>query len=80
MHGNVFEWCRDSYHRVLLGGTDPEAKKASFRVIRGGGWFFTARYCRCAYRFRREPGFRHDSLGFRVAAVQVEPGGAKSSK
>ena len=72
MHGNVYEFCRDWYHRERADGTDPEATKmATTRVFRGGGWLSTAMVCRSAYRFGYEPGFRSLYLGFRVAAVQV---------
>jgi formylglycine-generating enzyme required for sulfatase activity len=61
--GNVWEWCADE-----IG----ERKKASLRVLRGGGWDFEAADCRSAYRGRLEPDFRYDYLGFRVALVPVQ--------
>ena len=55
MAGDVLEW-----------GVD---KEATNRVIRGGSWYYPARYCRAAYRNRREPTDRYYNLGFRVASV-----------
>ena len=72
MHGNVHEWCQDWHKKELPGGTDPELTiKAAYRVSRGGSWFIGARNCRSANRRRDEPDNRYQSLGFRVAAVQV---------
>jgi formylglycine-generating enzyme required for sulfatase activity len=42
-------------------------------VIRGGGWYYDGRYCRSALRDRREPAYRINNLGFRVALVPVGP-------
>lgn len=39
-------------------------------ILRGGSWLGRARYCRSAFRLGNDPGFRHDFLGFRCAAVQ----------
>ena len=35
-------------------------------VIRGGGWYGTADYCRSAYRYWDSPSYRLYDLGFRV--------------
>jgi formylglycine-generating enzyme required for sulfatase activity len=64
MAGNVWEWCSDE---VDL----PWDKDACGRVHRGGGWASNARFCRSAYRRRREPAYRYDFLGFRVAPVPL---------
>ena len=77
MHGNVFEWCRDAFdkdyyrHFASRTGVDPQGPSSgvSYRVRRGGGWYYSARDCRAAYRFRHSPGYRSFNLGFRVARV-----------
>jgi formylglycine-generating enzyme len=82
MHGNVFEWCRDWYHRKLPGGVDPDlysalstATKSEHgdvsRVRRGGCWADEGWPCRSAFRLRFEPHRRHDHIGFRVVAVRL---------
>lgn len=71
MHGNVWEWCRDSWDDSYRGApTDGSAREdadATKRVFRGGGWFDFAWGCRSAYRFRNWPGNRWGFLGFRPA-------------
>jgi len=74
MNGNVLEWCQDWYAGKLLGGevinpTGPPS--GSNRVLRGGGWYFDAAYCRSAYRSDRDPGYRSNYVGFRLALSAV---------
>jgi formylglycine-generating enzyme required for sulfatase activity len=77
MHGNVWEWCADGlreYAKTAREGEaidDPEGpgpdQQGAFRAVRGGSWFFDARFVRSAYRIAYQRGNRLHSLGFRVA-------------
>jgi formylglycine-generating enzyme required for sulfatase activity len=71
MHGNVSEWCRDTYVRDSLGGDDPEVSApGALRVIRGGSWVLGPKFCRSANREWSEPDERKNSVSFRLALVR----------
>jgi formylglycine-generating enzyme required for sulfatase activity len=38
-------------------------------VLRGGAWYFNAKFCRAAQRVRAAPSNRSDSCGFRPAGL-----------
>jgi formylglycine-generating enzyme len=70
MHGNVYEWCRDTYARDFYDNSpsvDPVSTvTADVRVIRGGSWRWLSQHCRAANRVRNKHSYRHYDYGFRV--------------
>jgi formylglycine-generating enzyme required for sulfatase activity len=71
MHGNVYEWCADHWHDNYEGApTDGSAwlssDESNSRLLRGGSWVSTPRYCRSASRGNGTPDLRPYSNGFRV--------------
>ncbi len=72
MHGNVWEWCLDSYASYGAAAvTDPFVTGGSDRVLRGSSWGNTSYHCRSAYRGNLSPGYSFDSIGFRAVLAPV---------
>ena len=72
MHGNVWEWCLDSYATYSSAAvTDPFVTGGASRVYRGGSWYNPSLYCRSAIRFSYNPGFGRYTRGFRVVLAPV---------
>ena len=69
MTGNVWEWVSDHYapdYYSASPAADPQgAEVGQYRVIRGGGWYSTARQLRIKNRHWFEPNFSEVSIGFR---------------
>jgi formylglycine-generating enzyme len=67
MAGNVWQWCWDRFEAPYAGGMDPRGgTTGSFRVFRGGLWYYNASMARSAGRYGDQPAFGNNSLGFRV--------------
>jgi formylglycine-generating enzyme required for sulfatase activity len=77
MHGNVYEWCLDTYVKDFYAnspGVDPVCTaKADVRVIRGGSWRWLKQHTRSANRVRNKHSRRHYDYGLRVI-VKLDAG------
>lgn len=76
MHGNVWEWCEDSWHDDydLLpkdGSAWTQGGDHSCRVIRGGSWRDPAHYCRSAKRSHNAANQGDRTTGFRLAVTLI---------
>ncbi|MGB8699540.1 MAG: formylglycine-generating enzyme family protein [Thermosynechococcaceae cyanobacterium] len=74
MHGNVWEWCQDTWHETYKGvPTEGSAwtdnGDESRRVLRGGSWDNGPRNCRSASRDGYGPGALLITFGFRVVCA-----------
>ena len=74
VHGNVWEWCEDNWHKDCPGnppldGSVWSGGDTSLRVLRGGSWVNNPRFLRSACRVGNLPGGRINDAGFRVAST-----------
>ena len=74
MSGNVYEWCYDWSGTVSSSTADTGASSGSYRVRRGGSWYFYNDRCQVSERCSNEPNDRnipifleyYNDFGFRV--------------
>jgi formylglycine-generating enzyme required for sulfatase activity len=70
MHGQLDEWCLDWYSEEYYHYSPREnptgPQTGEMRVLRGGTWGNSARFCRSAFRWRAMPDLRQNEKGFRV--------------
>jgi formylglycine-generating enzyme required for sulfatase activity len=69
VHGNVYEWCRDSYGSYALAVAPRDGERLggidTTRVVRGGGYSSAARGVRSAKRDNAPPELTNESIGLR---------------
>jgi formylglycine-generating enzyme required for sulfatase activity len=73
MHGNVWEWCQDTWHdnyrRAPSDGSAWVDNNHELHVVRGGCWHCFPDYCRSAYRIDHFWKDGNDNIGFRVVCA-----------
>lgn len=76
LHGNVWEWCADHWHKSYEGAPtdgsqwiDSGATRIAPRLLRGGSWDKNPRLCRSAYRYNNLAVIRTETFGLRVVCV-----------
>ena len=80
MHGNVWEWVHDWYdiqyytQSPTIDPAGPDTGTA--RVVRGGGWSYSAGRSKSASRAHPGPDARDSFIGFRL--VRTRPWGARA--
>ena len=71
MSGNVDELCSDRYDYYSAGAqTNQQGPSSdSYRVLRGGSWYYYARFCRVSSRSRSVPNSGYNDYGLRLVFV-----------
>jgi len=75
IHGNVCEWCWNTYNKESY--PQPRPLRSDFdsigihKVAKGGSWGLPFRACRSAFRNRLVPHYRNNDLGFRILIKKV---------
>ena len=75
MHGYVWEWCSDSWHKNYEGAPADGSSWAGVdekeHVIRGGSWADDADSARSAFRAHKAADHRSDAIGFRCVRATL---------
>jgi formylglycine-generating enzyme required for sulfatase activity/tRNA A-37 threonylcarbamoyl transferase component Bud32 len=70
MHGNVWEWCQDTWHENYINaptnGNAWISQSSNRRMLRCGSWSYEPEYCRSAYRSVNNAGLDRSHFGVRV--------------
>jgi len=75
LSGNVWEWCRNLYHKPEseLDLEEVDVRTSDWRVLRGGSFYDDRDFARAASRSLNFPDYRNGNNGFRVVVVRRSP-------
>lgn len=73
MSGNVWEWTHSLYQRYPYQSDDGREDRSATgrRTLRGGAWYFDARFARVSHRLDLHPADFGDRVGVRVVVAPV---------
>lgn len=79
IHGNVWEWCEDTWHDNYNNAPNDGSAWISsdntdnniWRMLRGGSWYDYPTYCRVAFRGNNNRAYVSYTIGFRVSCDLV---------
>ena len=74
MHGNVWEWCLDTYKPEPGKPAPPNADK--LKIFKGGGWNQDAKFAGASSRFMMSPSTGIHFVGFRLVLAQKQNAGS----
>ena len=84
MHGNLDEWCMDTWHDSYVGAPSDGQPwihgGTEGRVVRGGSWHDPPNLCRSAARLKMDPTEGEDFVGIRIALSLPADDHAPSTK
>jgi formylglycine-generating enzyme required for sulfatase activity/DNA-binding SARP family transcriptional activator len=66
LSGNVWEWCQSKWSTDYVHPEDNAPEGVAHRVIRGGSWYDSAAYARCATRDNLDSEFGVNDIGMRL--------------
>ncbi|MDJ0902154.1 MAG: SUMF1/EgtB/PvdO family nonheme iron enzyme [Xenococcus sp. MO_188.B8] len=73
MHGNLWEWCQDDWHKNYEGAPNDgsawvsvQSSRKVLKVLRGGSWIDPPDKCRSAFRGKCKRDEHFNTIGFRV--------------
>ncbi len=71
MHGNVWEWCLDTWKPEPGKPVPPRTPRGELKIFKGGGWNQDAEFAAASSRFMMSPSNGIHFVGFRIVLAET---------